>query len=114
MYIISRNYRDRASPYKWLIRRSGEEPGAARACKRVEARGVRFRESDYEELGFGCAIVAEAEDAVAHDFEPLETAVGMPLHFDGDQMQTATGRPVTVCDELTLTDAGIILAANPR
>lgn len=35
-FIVSANYRDRGSPYKWLIRERGKPLSSARACKQVE------------------------------------------------------------------------------
>lgn len=78
--IISANYRDRESPFRWLVRDEGQPAAEAVPCKSVEAVGVQFVEtwrkdlpfSLEEESGFNCSVVAVAEDAIANGFEGQE------------------------------------------
>jgi hypothetical protein len=63
-WIISANYRDRSSPYKWLVRRSDQQPQEAVAYKTVRAKGVIFCPSTAYESGFGCSVVAFAHEVV--------------------------------------------------
>lgn len=81
MFIVSANYRDRSSPYRWLIREDHEPPEAARACRTVTLENARFGKSDQYEEGFGCRVVARAEKALGRDFEITVNR----LHFDGTQ-----------------------------
>lgn len=110
-YVISANYRDRSSKYRWLIRELGQDPSAALACKSVKAKGVRFADSDKIEEGFGCKIVAIAEEAEGYDFEPLEP-VGMPLRFDGAYFRDPEDKKVESCENLDLSESGAILASG--
>lgn len=122
MYVISANYRDRASPYKWLIRRSGEEPGAARACTDIDARYVRFEESSYAEYGWGCEVVAIAESAVGRGYADLQDPVPpaevapdfVRLKFNGLVFATPSREVVAACERLRLTSAGDVLALRPQ
>lgn len=63
-WIISANYRDRSSAYKWLVRRSDQSPQEAKAFKSVRAKGVIFCPSTAYESGFGCSVVAFADEVV--------------------------------------------------
>lgn len=86
-YVVSANYRDRASENKWLVRRADEHPDKAVPCKEVRLKDVRFRDSNEYEEGFGCKLVAFCEDvsvsgaAVDHDLPTGELA-----HPDGKQV----------------------------
>lgn len=89
-YIITANYRDRKSPYKWLVRRANEPLAAAKACKGVTASGVEFKQSRDGEDGFGCAIVAEASHATMLEIEPEPSTLD-PNRFE------PLATPVTSC-----------------
>ena len=39
-FVVSRNYRDLNSDYKWLVRSKDDPPESPRACKRVVATDV--------------------------------------------------------------------------
>ena len=82
-YIISANYRNRDSEYRWLVRKADEAPEKAIAFKRVTAEGVRTQASSAYEDGFGCRIVAVAEGkCVLEEREPSETPE-VQLRFNG-------------------------------
>ncbi len=93
--IISRNYRDRSSEYKWLVRDAEQTPEEAVACKRVVATDIQFQLSTAYEDGFGCSIVARAEDAELFDIEPpappkpTPPAGMVPLIFTGIEFVAA-------------------------
>jgi len=65
-YIISANYRDRQSKYKWLVRGESQKPEQAIPVKSVVATGVVFQGSNHYESGFGCSTVARALDVNYH------------------------------------------------
>lgn len=95
MLIVSANYRDRTSKYRWLIRDESQDPRQARAFKAIDATGVAFCPSTQWESGFGCSTVAFCETAVGYgpmvtavDDEPLSHLPALidnsvPLHFNG-------------------------------
>lgn len=96
--IISANYRDRGSKYKWLIRESQQDPTEALECREVRASQVRFLRSSGIEEGFGCAIVAEAFgdiqeigiEPAKESFEIPETAVELRFNgYDGFYVKAA-------------------------
>lgn len=85
--VISANYRDRSSPFKWLVRDYDQHPDSAIECKRVFADEVRFETSNEIEQGFGCAIVAISEQIVVEGIKGQEL-MGTPpaessIYFDG-------------------------------
>lgn len=81
MYLISANYRDRKSPFKYLIRKSGEPESMARPCKRVEARDGYF--GCAPDL-CSCEQVLFAKHAVGFEFESEATAELQPVKFTRD------------------------------
>lgn len=104
-YVISGNYRDRNSKYRWLIRNSDEPIGKARACKRLIAQKVRFSGSQ-EEIGFGCSVVAIAEEAHAEEFEPRHAN----LSFNGADFIDEDGQKISEVETLELHEDGKISA----
>lgn len=104
-YVVTPNYRNRDSEYKWLIREEGQPLESARACRRVEAHNAKFADSK-EESGFGCSVVAIAEKAIGYGFEDEETR----LTFNGRQFVTQGNRPIYSAGELYLSDDGGITA----
>jgi len=60
-YIVSANYRDRTSKFRWLVRKDSDPVEAAIPCVRVVASGVVFRPSNRIEEGFGCKMVAHCD-----------------------------------------------------
>ena len=80
MYIVSANYRDRLSAYKWLVRDSKEPAGKAKAYKSVIASGVTFGESGEYEAGFGRSQVAKAESVILSGPEGSEA---VRIKFNG-------------------------------
>jgi len=105
--IISRNYRDRSSEFKWLVRDESEEPSQARAFKSVQAKGVRFQASGKFEQGFGCNMVAIADEVNAHDPEPIKERI----HFTGARFsRDITGATVERASALDLHPDGSMFA----
>ena len=103
--IVSGNYRDRQSPYRWLIREEGEPIETARACKSVIAKNFRFVKSSAAEEGFGCRVVARCESAVGSDFEPARILV----EFDGSRsFRDGTGKEIPEGHGLFLHEDGRI------
>ncbi len=104
--VVTTNYRDRSSPYRWLIRNLGAALGTAQAFKSVIAKGVTFTTSSASESGFGCSVVAECDTAEGTDPEPVILA----LKFQTDRFVDPTGKMVPACDILTLDENGGMLA----
>lgn len=102
MKIVSANYNNRDSDYKWLVRDENEPAQKAVACKAVNATGVSFITSPDYEQGFGCSMVARCETAEMIDPEPR----GEPLKFNGLDFNDEYGRRVTECETLTLLPTG--------
>lgn len=101
-FIVSANYRDRKSAYKWLIRRIDQPLSLAIAYKKVAAKGVRFESSGKEE-GFGCSVVACCDAAIGEDREPVE----IMLRFNGSSfVNRETNNIVTSVAELILYETG--------
>lgn len=69
-YVISANYRDRNSPNKWLVRLATEHPDKAVERATVHAKGVIFCPSSDFETGFGCTVVAYADEIVEEASDP--------------------------------------------
>jgi hypothetical protein len=106
MKIVSANYRNRNSAYRWLIRDENEPIESARAFKAVQAKGVRFGASRAEE-GFGCSIVAFCDEAIGREPEVRVT----PLRFDGQSFRAVEGsRLVEACETLDLAPDGKMVA----
>jgi len=78
-FVISANYRDRDSDYRWLVRRSAQRPEDAKAFKTVRAKGVIFCPSTDYERGFGCTIVIYAHEVETEGEEPTK----IKLRFRG-------------------------------
>lgn len=79
-YIISANYRDRSNvEARWLVRRADQSPEEAQAVSEVRAKGVIFCPSTGYEEGFGCTVVAFADEV---EFEP-SNAERVNLRFRG-------------------------------
>lgn len=114
--IITANYRDRYSPYKWLIREADKPIETARACKRIEAEGVEFQPSDVEEARQGCTAIAcvKAGQVQGFDFEDELKPINVDssyvnLQFDGGSFR-CNGRRVNNCQRLVLQDTGSMMA----
>lgn len=106
MKIVSANYRDRQSPFKWLIRDEDEPIEAAKACKSVEASGIEFVNSSAGEQGFGCKTVARCEMATGIDFEQVEGK--LEFNSFGGTFWDEDGNMVTELAKLRLTEEGEI------
>ena len=60
-FIVSGNYLERDSRFRWLIRKSEELSDHAVACRAIALTNVSMRPSNEIEYGFGCQVVAAAE-----------------------------------------------------
>lgn len=92
-YVISANYRDRTSPFKWLIREGGKPLDTARACKRVEATDARYTNSVDGEVHWGCRRVLVAETAQGIDYEDEQPLRPLKFTMNGF-IDQETGQPV--------------------
>lgn len=63
-FIVSANYLDRDSEYRWLVRRPEDPVSKARAFKHVTCNGVMFCPSEEVERGFGCGVIAQAQEGL--------------------------------------------------
>lgn len=109
MFIVSANYRDRSSPYRWLMRRKNESPSAAKAFKEIRATEVKFVESDALERGFGCMTVAQCETAEGIGPEGKETF----LEFRGYRFfEAETGKEVQGVSSLELRPNGSMVSIS--
>ncbi|WP_157605487.1 hypothetical protein [Schlesneria paludicola] len=110
MFVVSANYRDRSSPYRWLIRKSDEPAENAKAYKRVELEEVTFERSNQNEEGYGCRTVAFADKAIG--FEPEEVAENraVNLRFDGEEFRDESNLVVKSCTTLKLGKFGDMVA----
>ncbi len=114
-FVVSANYRNRKSEYKWLVRRYDESIDKAIPCKRVKCSNVKFEPSNKDEEGFGCHLVAVCESV---SIEYAQTDNDLPtdhirlahlpyvvLAFDGGSICRTV--PLAAMDHMELTsDAG--------
>lgn len=112
--IVSANYLDRHSNFKWLLRGQNEIPQYAHPFKTVKATGVKFKRSTHWEEGFGCTRVAFCESAEGSN-DPMDkskTSKLIKLHFDGDYsfINESTNEPVDEAQVLYLDENGNIWA----
>lgn len=111
-HIISANYLDRNSPYRWLVRREDQTPKQAVACKAVKAVNVQFVYTDYNspESALGCVRVAvTSETPVIEGVQPppaptvrLSFSGGSFIVNDGEKR----GQEITSAKELNLAADG--------
>ena len=103
--VISANYRDRTSPYKWLVRDQDQDPKQAVAFKTVKAKGVTFEGSNSYESGFGCQMVAVAESVEVGGAENAPVRIkfnGSGFVYEGDYLEKVK--------ELELSEDGSMVA----
>lgn len=105
-FIVSANYRDRKSPFRWLIRGENEPVLAARAFKSVRATGVVFGPSNEAEQGFGCTVVAICQTAEGKYPEQQQVR----LRFDFVSFVDPNDDVVEKCDVLELGKDGSMVA----
>jgi hypothetical protein len=116
-YIISANYRNRNSEYKWLVRREDEDIEKAIELKTVTATGVVFQSSNQRENGYGCGRVARATDVdywyegnggvyEEEERSPEITDEHVNLHFNGYDFVTEAKQFRNVLEELVLLPDG--------
>jgi hypothetical protein len=107
MFVISANYFDRDSAFRWLVRRAGDSTGKTVAVRSVAAKGVRFAGSDIDERGFGCMVVAMAEECEFLGIE--DVADGRRIVFATDRfVDHDSGVSVAKCERLRLNSDGKI------
>lgn len=116
-FIVSRNYLDRASEYKWLIRREDQPISQARACRRVVCEKIEFKMSSEDETGFGCNVVARCENAIGIGFEGDSDVKGLVFDYDrflyfDEEEDGWTCADYVGC--LELTPENNVLAINPH
>lgn len=114
-FVVSANYRDRQSPYKWLVRRVDEPIDKAVACEFVRCSGVTFGDSNKEEKGFGCNRVAFCEN-VSINYPEVETdlpkdPIRIPYNLESnnyvfDGYNICRTVPVNSVEMLRLSDNG--------
>lgn len=85
LFVLSANYKNRASDIKWLARPEDQHPsteGALIPTKAMIGENVLFTTSSQYESGFGCGLVAKAESYSA--FPKIDVPVGAEkLFFNG-------------------------------
>lgn len=121
-YIITRNYLDGPSRERgrYLVREVGTPPEQAIRTNQVRASGVSFERTGAEgpfafEAGFGCGVVAVAQDAT---YKALGTAKSKPIPEGFSQLvlnwnrfvTTDTAQPVEKVTQLNLEPNGCIYA----
>lgn len=113
MQIITANYLDRNSEYKWLVRKEHEPIEKAVACKRVVADNVSFEASSAVEKGFGCRTVAKSLNVEMFDVRP-EPKKPIKLWFGGkyfySDSEMEPGSHLRSVERLELQPDGEILA----
>ncbi|TXH55517.1 MAG: hypothetical protein E6Q97_08675 [Desulfurellales bacterium] len=113
-YVVSANYLDRSSPYKWLVRSESDPVEKAVWCKVVEAKGFEFTKSTVEK-GFGCRVVAICDEVKVSEVKPAERVVEVDLQFDhGRFIDRDGGERIDRGEELILSDDGSMTARVKR
>lgn len=108
-YVVSANYRDRSSAYRWLVRKADEPIGKAVAYKTIKATGVTFGGSNGDEQGFGCRVVAFAESVEAGGREPgPKIEIVFNGHYDFENRSTGARVTKKTFASLELTETGKI------
>jgi len=132
--IVSGNYRDRNSPYRWIVRKASDSLDKGVAVRRVICQNkVVFRDSDGES-GFGCNIVAVTTGVIVEGVLPEENSRWSPkydctapvpeprvsgiaidsipeifaIRFNGSYMVDSGGDPVQGTGGLVLDERGKI------
>lgn len=112
-FVVSANYFERNSVFRWLIRRADEHPTEAIGCRRVDLRDVAFCPSSAYEDGFGCKVIAEASDA-----KPMRHAIAEESRESWRALEFSANRFVLIgtsigidgAERLRLLSDGTILA----
>lgn len=107
MKVVSPNYRDRKSEFKWLIRDQNDHPDKAVAFKNVTAVGVTFGPSNAHELGYGCAIVAYCTTAIGTNH--MEDDPNR-ITFTGFNFVDSKGQQISTAPYLRLDENGKMFA----
>lgn len=83
--VVSANYKDRKSPFKWLVRNEADSIANTQDFKLVIARNVQFMKSGQQERGFGCTMIALCATIEGYnEFYPeFDTSTFTKLEFDG-------------------------------
>ncbi len=82
--VVSANYKDRESEFKWLIRAEHQHSEKAKEFQFVKAIGVEFKDSNAYEIGFGCTKVAFCKIAEGSNspFEGIDQTKLTMLSFE--------------------------------
>lgn len=123
-WIISANYLDRRSPFKFLVRQEGEPVNTARAFKKVIGETVTVNRSSVES-GFGCSTVMEAENVIcteaefgpdfnsksqpASDFKVEPEVKETMLKFNGNAFFGTNGKRVIGGEQVVLDENGMTM-----
>jgi len=112
--IVSANYNDRESPYRWLVRDEGQHPSEAVAFMSVVLTNAIFCPSSDHESGFGCSIVAFCDEAIGsnNDVSPDTKKLSITiLNFSGTVFyDPETDQNVPSCKTLVLNTDGSMQA----
>jgi len=72
-YVVTPNYLDRSSPYRWLVREYDADTSTCVAYKRVTMKTASLGRANKDEVGFGCSIVLVAEGVEGFEKEEKST-----------------------------------------
>lgn len=111
MLIISANYLDRSSEYKYLVREQGKPVSTAKVCKAVSIDGPsRIEQSSELEEGFGCRRVCVADSRHV----TMTGVQGEPerITFDGYDFRNSDHKKVDRFDKLELNENGIFAVVS--
>lgn len=122
-WIISANYLNRSSPFKYLVRRENQPIETARAFKFVEGKNVKVEQPWGGETGFGCRVVMVATSVVCKDGENTpdfnsadseepSAPVNVDLKFDFNRFVGPDNHKVTGGESISLSDDGMVMT-NP-
>lgn len=113
MHVISRNYFNRDDSAKWLVREPTTPARLAAAVGAVLALNVIFVSSNSFESGFGCSVVAVADEADwasggwdHQHFKGIVPRDAERITFDGHVFRDPDQSTVLACDKLFLLPDG--------
>jgi len=113
--VVTPNYRDRTSPYRWMVRIAHQPLATAIAFRQVETGPFTIVRAGVEEEGFGCSVVALCDEARCWDREPQQPATKqVVLTFTGDEFRDSSDSVVKSGQRLSLDPSGVIFATVQR
>jgi len=119
-FVVSANYLERASDFRWLFRRDSEDADAAVAARYLCCEGVTFGDAPEREVGFGCEVVAFCRDVLTSrparfDVSAFQGLGAVQLRFRTDKFLTIEGdREVVALDFLELHRSGKLYGYAPK